>query len=74
LEGVFRVAGTKTRMTELVATFNGGSPISYHRDESPAIVSSLLKQYFRDLPVPLLTFAFYLELVALASMLHQPTN
>ena len=66
LEGIFRVAGAKTRMTELVTTLNSGSPIAFHRDENPAIVSSLVKQFLRDLPCPLLTFALYSEFMALA--------
>eukprot|EP01094_Clydonella_sp_ATCC50884_P012974 TRINITY_DN23269_c0_g1_i1.p1 TRINITY_DN23269_c0_g1~~TRINITY_DN23269_c0_g1_i1.p1 ORF type:complete len:918 (-),score=244.35 TRINITY_DN23269_c0_g1_i1:169-2652(-) len=61
LEGVFRLAGARERQTELVEFFNAGGEVAFETDESPVIVSDLLKQFLRELPDPLFTFALYKE-------------
>ena len=53
-EGIYRVSGVKSKVQALKETYNYGRPANLHEHE-PNIVASLLKQFLRELPEPVLT-------------------
>ncbi|ESO02401.1 hypothetical protein HELRODRAFT_134629, partial [Helobdella robusta] len=57
VEGLFRKTGSMARMKELKNRVDNGETLD---DEcSPLDVAGLMKQFFRDMPDPLLTFELY---------------
>ncbi|XP_014664592.1 PREDICTED: rho GTPase-activating protein 44-like isoform X1 [Priapulus caudatus] len=56
-EGLFRVAGSKTKIKKLTAEFDVGSPDLTEYDIH--CITGALKQYLRALPEPLMTFDLY---------------
>ncbi|BFU24528.1 RhoGAP domain containing protein [Entamoeba histolytica HM-1:IMSS-B] len=56
IEGIFRMAGSKQRIEQLIKEFNCGIRSEFEEDEDPHVVCSLLKHYLRSLPTPLLTY------------------
>ncbi len=53
-EGIYRISGVKSKIQALKDAYNKGVHVYLHEYE-PNIVASLLKQYLRDLPEPVLT-------------------
>jgi RalA-binding protein 1 len=53
-EGIYRISGVKSKVQALKDAYNKGIPVYLH-DHEPNDIASLLKQYFRDLPEPVLT-------------------
>ena len=53
-EGIYRISGVKSKVQALKDAYNKGVHVYLHEYE-PNIVASLLKQYLRDLPEPVLT-------------------
>ena len=53
-EGIYRISGVKSKVQQLKEAYNYGVPVYLHEHE-PSIVASLLKQYLRELPEPVLT-------------------
>ncbi len=53
-EGIYRISGVKSKVQALKEAYNKGAHVYLHEHE-PNIVASLLKQYLRDLPEPVLT-------------------
>jgi hypothetical protein len=43
-------------MLELTDGLNTGTITEFQKDEAPAVVTGLLKQFLRELPEPLLTY------------------
>lgn len=73
-EGLFRLSGTFTRIKSLQDRLIGGETFK-NLDLSAADchnVTGLLKQYFRNLPEPLLTFALYEAWEALGDWTGRP--
>ncbi|PIK51949.1 putative rho GTPase-activating protein 6 isoform X2 [Apostichopus japonicus] len=58
-EGIFRVSGSKKRVRQIRESYDKGEVVIFTRDQSPHDVGALLKEYFRDLPEPLLTRDLY---------------
>lgn len=58
-EGIFRVSGSKKRVRQIREAYDRGDFVIFTRDQSPHDVGALLKEYFRDLPEPLLTRDLY---------------
>lgn len=57
-EGIYRSSGVKSKVTKLRAAFNArpvGSATVNLSDCEPAVVASVLKQFLRELPDPVLT-------------------
>eukprot|EP00053_Salpingoeca_punica_P017265 m.165904 g.165904 ORF g.165904 m.165904 type:complete len:555 (+) comp17163_c0_seq1:474-2138(+) len=54
--GLFRLPGRTTRVRELKDAFNRGEQPDLLQETEVHAVASLLKQYLRELPAPLLTF------------------
>ena len=53
-EGIYRISGVKSKVQALKEAYNRGLPVNLHENE-PNIVASLLKQFLRELPEPVLT-------------------
>lgn len=53
-EGIYRISGVKSKVQHLKDCYNRQQPV-YLYEHEPNIVASLLKQFLRDLPEPVLT-------------------
>lgn len=56
-EGLFRIAGSATKVKKLKSSFDVG--VVDMKDYDPHTVAGALKQYLRELPEPLMTFTLY---------------
>lgn len=56
-EGLFRKAGSNTRLKELVSRLDNG--IELDDKSQPIDVANCLKKYFRDLPEPLIPYSYH---------------
>ena len=61
--GIFRVSTSKKRVRQLREEFDRGQTISLNVEHCPHDVATLLKEYFRDLPEPLLCRQLYTAFV-----------
>ncbi|KAH0543774.1 hypothetical protein FGG08_001956 [Glutinoglossum americanum] len=71
VEGIYRLSGTNSHVQKIRAMFdNDSSKVDFRNPEDffhdVNSVTSVLKQFFRDLPDPLLTTAHYSEFTAAA--------
>lgn len=57
--GIFRVSSSRKRIRQLREEFDCGHPVHLGPEQCPHDVATLLKEYFRDLPEPLLTREMY---------------
>ncbi|KAF7284838.1 hypothetical protein GWI33_021481 [Rhynchophorus ferrugineus] len=57
--GIFRVSASKKRLRQLREDFDCGKEVTIDDDQCPHDVASLLKEYLRDLPDPLLCRDLY---------------
>ncbi|KAL0268144.1 UNVERIFIED_CONTAM: hypothetical protein PYX00_010199 [Menopon gallinae] len=57
--GIFRVSSSKKRVRQLREEFDSGKEMTLGEDCCPHDVATLLKEYFRDLPEPLLCKDLY---------------
>lgn len=55
-EGIYRISGVKSKVQHLKDCYNKGMPVELVEHE-PNVVASLLKQFLRELPEPVLTTA-----------------
>ncbi|KAL3880054.1 hypothetical protein ACJMK2_032325 [Sinanodonta woodiana] len=62
--GIFRVGSSKKKTKQLRDEFDSGKDVKLNESHNPHEIGSLLKEYFRDLPEPLLTRDLYSPLVA----------
>lgn len=53
-EGIYRISGVKSKIQLLKDCYNKGLPV-FLEEHEPNIVASLLKQFLRELPEPVLT-------------------
>ena len=74
--GIFRVDGSAKRCRQLRVLLDSGQEIvlSEEQDHQPQDIATLLKQYLRDLPDPLLTTELYPTFLAAASMSVQTNS
>ena len=54
-EGIYRSSGVKSKQTKLRNAFSTRRPSVNLGDYEPAVVASVLKQFLRELPDPVLT-------------------
>ncbi|XP_071485880.1 uncharacterized protein [Diadema antillarum] len=66
--GIFRVGGSKKRIRQLREEYDAGELVQLNSSVSPHDVGALLKEYFRDLPEPLLTRELYTAFVGTAKL------
>ncbi|CAH1778398.1 unnamed protein product [Owenia fusiformis] len=57
--GIFRVGSSKKRTKQLREEFDSGKDVKLNEEHNPHDIGALLKEYFRDLPEPLLTRELY---------------
>lgn len=62
--GIFRVGSSKKRVKQLREEFDSGREVQLNEEHNPHDVGALLKEFFRDLPEPLLTRDLYQAFVA----------
>ncbi|GAB1605110.1 rho GTPase-activating protein 6-like [Argonauta hians] len=62
--GIFRVGCSKKRVKQLREEFDSGKDVILDETQNPHDVGALLKEFFRDLPEPLLTRDLYSPFVA----------
>ncbi|XP_005096119.2 rho GTPase-activating protein 17 [Aplysia californica] len=60
-EGLFRIAGAAIKLKKLKASFDANAVDMAEFGNDPHTVAGALKQYLRELPEPLLTYALYDE-------------
>merc|ERR1712137_215011 len=65
IEGIFRLAGENARCVQLREEINNRTDINFRNSENPHNVSSILKQWLRDLPEPVLLYKNYDVVLAL---------
>ncbi|KAF8273215.1 hypothetical protein EI94DRAFT_1716604 [Lactarius quietus] len=68
VEGIFRKTGNIRRRKELIVALDRDSSSVDWSTEHPVQIAALLKQFFRDLPDPLLTFKLHRLLLASAGV------
>ncbi|XP_072039832.1 LOW QUALITY PROTEIN: uncharacterized protein [Amphiura filiformis] len=62
--GIFRHGGSKKRTRQLREDYDSGKDIHLNESHNPHDVCSIIKEFFRDLPEPLLTRELYPAFVA----------
>jgi Rho GTPase-activating protein 1 len=67
--GLFRVSASKSRINEIKHSLDRGEAINFDMFGDPHIVACTLKQFLRELPEPLFTFAHYDSFIATHQML-----
>ncbi|KAH9004821.1 hypothetical protein EDB86DRAFT_3072286 [Lactarius hatsudake] len=68
VEGIFRKTGNIRRRKELIVALDRDESSVDWSTEHPVQIAALLKQFFRDLPDPLLTFKLHRLLLASAGL------
>ena len=66
VEGIFRKTGNIRRRKELIVALDRDSSSVDWSTEHPVQIAALLKQFFRDLPDPLMTFKLHRLFIASA--------
>ncbi|KAL9939368.1 hypothetical protein V8E36_002181 [Tilletia maclaganii] len=70
-EGIYRKSGGTSQLRVITQLFERGQPFDLQdmdRFNDVSAITSVLKNYFRELPVPLLTFELHEQFVAVAEM------
>lgn len=67
-EGIYRKSGGAGQMRQIQDTFERGEDPQFDSNVDICGVTSVLKQYFRNLPNPLLTYEIYERFVDTTSM------
>ncbi|PHZ17448.1 RhoGAP-domain-containing protein [Rhizopus microsporus ATCC 52813] len=76
-EGIYRKSGGAAQIRSIQSAFEQGEKVDlYNEDEINDIcaITSVLKQYFRELPNPLLTFETYQAFIELSTMNNDPSK
>lgn len=68
VEGIFRKTGNIRRRKELIVALDRDSSSVDWSTEHPVQIAALLKQFFRDLPDPLMTFKLHRLFIAIAGL------
>lgn len=64
IEGVFRLSGGAQAIKQYAAAYDRGERANFDNEQDPHNVSGVLKQYFRDMEEPILTYDFYTDWLA----------
>ncbi|CAK9290921.1 unnamed protein product [Gordionus sp. m RMFG-2023] len=68
VQGIFRVSCSKKRMKQLKEDINCGKKVYLNDNPSPHDIAGLLKEYFRELPEPLMTDELHQSFLATRSI------
>ena len=68
-EGIYRISGVKSKVQALRDAYNKGLPVQLQEYE-PSVVASLIKQFLRELPEPILTTDLMPKFELASSELH----
>ncbi|CAG0887320.1 unnamed protein product [Darwinula stevensoni] len=69
--GIFRVSSSRKRVRQLREDFDGGAEVALDETQCPHDVATLLKEFLRDLPEPLLTKDLYKPFIATQKLNHR---
>jgi len=58
-EGIFRISGAKCQLDEMKRAFEEGKNPDFNKVDDPSVIAGILKLFFRELPIPLLTYDLY---------------
>ncbi|XP_076467624.1 uncharacterized protein LOC143298629 [Babylonia areolata] len=72
--GIFRVGSSKKRVKQLREEFDSGKEVELGAEHKAHDVGALLKEFFRDLPEPLLTRDLYLPFVTTRKIKDRETQ
>ena len=72
-EGIYRISGVKSKVQTLKESYNKGVPVDLLEHE-PNVVASLLKQFLRELPQPVLTTALMPKFEEASSECHSAST
>ncbi|OTF71531.1 RhoGAP and GAS domain containing protein, partial [Euroglyphus maynei] len=67
ISGIYRVSAVKSQVDSLTKAYETNPDSVDLSNVSPNVIANLLKQFFRMLPEPLLTFQLYNELIEVAT-------
>ncbi|XP_051797579.1 GEM-interacting protein [Acanthochromis polyacanthus] len=70
IQGVYRVSGSKPRIQKLCQAFETQKEQVDLSDLSPHDITSILKQFFKELPEPLLTFDLYNDFITVGKTIQ----
>lgn len=68
MEGIYRKSGGATQMREIQDQFERGVDVQFDPELDICSVTSVLKQYFRNLPNPLITYEVYDRFIETSGM------
>ena len=66
-QGMYRVSGLTSEILELKDRFDGGDKIDFARYTDISVVCGIVKLYLRELPIPLVSFDAYNEVMKATS-------
>jgi len=72
-EGIFRIPGTHSKITEIRKRLQTGKNVDFHKIDI-LTVASIFKLWLRELPTPLIPFSHYSKLLALGGTLKKVTD
>lgn len=72
-QGIYRKSGGASQMRQIQDVFERGEDPQFDSNADICGVTSVLKQYFRNLPNPLLTYEIYERFVDTTSMFSPNT-
>jgi len=69
VEGIFRKSGALSQIEELKSKIDQGVLASIGNEEDEHVVATIIKQFFRELPVPLIPFSHYAKYMEIGTKL-----
>ncbi|CAH1796283.1 unnamed protein product [Owenia fusiformis] len=69
-EGIYRKSGSAARIKTLIKDINTDMKSVHFEDYSVHLLAGVIKQFFRDLPTPLLTFDLYDEFLRVSELVN----
>jgi hypothetical protein len=71
-QGMYRVSGLTSEILELKERFDSGDKIDFSRYTDISVVCGAVKLYLRELPIPVISFDAYNEVMKAASTIPDP--
>ncbi|XP_067877023.1 GEM-interacting protein isoform X2 [Heterodontus francisci] len=71
VQGLYRVNGSKVRISKLRQSFENGRDLTDISENSPHDITNVLTLYLRELPEPIVLFSLYDDFMNFAKELHQ---